>query len=70
MAIPFLKAVAKAYASREIDLSSHLFIFPSRRAATFFQKNLVGQLQGRIAMLPRVMTMADFVEKVVGRVVP
>lgn len=70
MVIPFLEAVAKAYASREIDLSGHLFIFPSRRAATFFQKNMVGQLQGRIAMLPRVMTMAVFVENVSGRVVP
>ncbi len=70
MAIPFLNAVAKAYASLDIDLSGHLFIFPGRRAATFFQKNMVGHLHGRIAMLPRVMTMSDFVEKVTGRVVP
>lgn len=69
MSLPFLASIAKAYASRNIDLSRHLFLFPSRRASTFFLKNLISQLQGRVAVLPRVMTMTDFVENVSGRVV-
>lgn len=69
MAVPFLQSVARAYVSSCKDLSGHLFVFPSRRACTFFLKNLTRELKGRVSMLPKVMTMSDFVEKVSGRVV-
>ncbi|MDE7409437.1 MAG: hypothetical protein K2N09_05385, partial [Muribaculaceae bacterium] len=69
MAVPFLQSVARAYVSSCKDLSGHLFVFPSRRACTFFLKNLTLELKGRVSMLPKVMTMSDFVEKVSGRVV-
>lgn len=69
MAIPFLLSIARAYASLGKDLSDHMFVFPSRRACTFFLKNLTNELKGRAAVLPKVMTMADFVEKASGRVV-
>lgn len=68
MAVPFLQSIARAYAASGKDLSDHLFIFPSRRACTFFLKNLTAALNGRSAILPDVATMSDFVEKVSGRV--
>lgn len=69
MAIPFLESIAKAYAGNNEDLSDHLFVFPSRRACTFFLKNLNDALRGRVVMLPDVITMPEFVEKVSGRVI-
>ena len=69
MTVPFLESIARAYAESTNDLSDYLFIFPSRRACTFFLKNLTGTLKGRVAVLPEVTTMSEFVEKVSGRVV-
>ncbi|MDE5849112.1 MAG: PD-(D/E)XK nuclease family protein, partial [Muribaculaceae bacterium] len=69
MSVPFLQSVARAYAEGGQDLSDHLFLFPSRRACTFFLKRLTSELKGRVAMLPRVATMSDFIEKASGRVV-
>lgn len=69
MAVPFLQSIARAYAANGRDLSGHLFVFPSRRACTFFLKLLTEELRGRVAMLPKVTTMSDFVEKACGRIV-
>ncbi|MBO5445579.1 MAG: PD-(D/E)XK nuclease family protein [Muribaculaceae bacterium] len=69
MAIPFLQSIAKAYAERYRDMSRHIFVFPNRRAGTFFLKNLLKYAGNRNAILPRVTTMTDFVEEISGRVV-
>lgn len=69
MAIPFLESIAKAYADHTDDLSNYTFVFPSRRACTFFLKNLTNVLHNRPSMLPDVTTMSEFVEKISGRVV-
>ncbi|MDE7347908.1 MAG: PD-(D/E)XK nuclease family protein [Muribaculaceae bacterium] len=69
MAVPFLQSIARAYASLGKDLSDYTFVFPSRRACTFFLKNLTNEMKGRTALLPKVTTMSDFVEKASGRVV-
>ncbi len=69
MAVPFLESVARAYKERGNDLSTCLFIFPSRRAGTFFLKNMTALFRDSVGVLPQVMTMTDFVEKVSGRVV-
>ncbi len=69
MASPFLKSIARAYASSGKDLSGYMFVFPSRRACTFFLKRLTNELHGRVAMLPKVTTMSDFVENASGRIV-
>lgn len=69
MAIPFLESVARAYLEHYKNLSSTLFVFPNRRAGTFFLNNLKFLQRGKTALLPPVMTMSDFVEKVSGRVV-
>lgn len=66
---PFLKSLAFAFASRYSDLSGHLFVFPGRRAGTFFKKYLREAFGSRVAVLPSVTTMSDFVEDVSGRVV-
>ena len=69
MAVSFLESIVLAYADRHKDLSDYLFVFPSRRACTFFLKNLTIALKGRVALLPEVITMSELVEKVSGRVV-
>lgn len=69
MATPFLQSIVKAYSTENNDLSDYLFIFPSRRACTFFLKNITTSYRGRVAMLPDVMTMSEFVEKISGRIV-
>lgn len=69
MAVPFLESVAKAYASRYLDFSRLIFVFPSRRSCTFFLKNLTDQLGDRVTVMPEVMTMSDFVENVSGCVI-
>lgn len=69
MPVPFLESIARAYASREVDLSGHLFVFPNRRACTFFIRNLSRELGDKAAWLPKVVTMSDFIEEVSGRVV-
>ncbi|MDE7349710.1 MAG: PD-(D/E)XK nuclease family protein [Muribaculaceae bacterium] len=69
MAVPFLQSIARAYAASGQDLSDYIFVFPSRRACTFFLKRLTSELNGRVAMLPRVVTLSDYIEKASGRVV-
>ena len=69
MAVAFLNSIARAYVASGKDLSGYLFVFPSRRACTFFLKNITKELDGRVAMLPEVTTMSEFVEKAAGRVV-
>lgn len=69
MSVPFLETIAKAYTDRYSDLSRHLFIFPNRRAGTFFMKNLMKCVGRRPMLLPKVTTMSDFVEELCGGVV-
>ncbi|MDE6521711.1 MAG: PD-(D/E)XK nuclease family protein [Muribaculaceae bacterium] len=69
MSIPFLESIAQAYSDLDTDLSEYTFVFPSRRACTFFLKNLTNSLKGNVNILPEVTTMSEFVEKVSGKVV-
>ncbi len=69
MATSFLTSVAEAYTKKYNDLSGILFVFPNRRAGTFFLKHIAETSRGRDVLLPKVMTMSDFVEQVSGRVV-
>ncbi len=64
---PFLQTLAEAYADTTSDLSAHLFVFPGRRAGVFFLKHLINAAKGRDIILPKVMTMTDFVEKICGK---
>lgn len=66
---PFLASIAQAYTSQTRDFSKYLFVFPGRRAGTFFLKYLIEANDGRNFVLPKVMTMSDFVEKISGRIV-
>ncbi len=69
MAISFLESIVRAYADSSKDLNDYIFVFPSRRACTFFLKNLTNALKGRISMLPAVITMTEFVEQAAGKVI-
>ncbi len=64
---PFLKSVARAYAGRYADLSELTFVFPSKRAGTFFLKYL-RQEALRPMLAPEVITISDFVSEVADRV--
>ena len=64
----FLGAVAAAYADSFKDLSDFCFLFPNKRAGTFFLKNLSECIaDNRTLLAPRVMTIADFVTEVSAR---
>lgn len=67
--IPFLKAVARAYASRYEDLSEFLFLFPNKRAGTFFLKYLKEEIKEGLMISPEVMPVADFMTDLSGLVV-
>lgn len=57
--IPFLKCVARNYASRYTDLSRLCFVFPSRRAATFFRKYLSESVRDEVIISPLTITMDE-----------
>lgn len=59
---PFLQAVARAYASQFPDLSEFCFVFPNKRAGTFFLKYLREEQQ-TMALSPEVTAITDFVAR-------
>lgn len=65
----FLTSIAEAYAAEGKGLSEYIFVFPGRRAGTFFLKHLAETAQNKDLILPQVLTMSDFVERISGRVV-
>lgn len=67
--IPFLKSVAKAYASRYSDLSEFCFLFPNKRSGTFFLKYLKEEIGEHAMLSPKITTITDFVGRLSGRVV-
>lgn len=67
--IPFLKSIAKAYASRYKDLSEVCFIFPNKRSGTFFLKYLKEECVRGPRLSPEVVTITDFVAILSERVV-
>lgn len=72
--IPFLKSVAKGYAGRHgkgmdksgINLSDICFVFPNKRAGTFFLKYLSEEVDGTF-LAPEVTNITDFVTFLSGR---
>lgn len=63
MARPFLEAVARAYAGHYSDLSEFCFVFPNKRAGTFFLKYL-GEARKTRTLAPEVIAISDFVARV------
>lgn len=61
--IPFLKLVARAYASRfdSMELSDICFVFPNKRSASFFTRYLDEELSGKPHFEPEAITISDFV---------
>lgn len=61
MAVPFLSQVAEAYAANEAtSLSEFCFVFPNKRSATFFAKELKSKLTPPFVM-PSMMPVSQFV---------
>ncbi len=61
--IPFLKLVARAYASRfdSMELSDICFVFPNKRSASFFTRYLDEELSSTPHFEPEAITISDFV---------
>lgn len=66
---PFLKSIARAYASRYTDLSDFCFVFPNKRAGTFFLNRLQGEAVNKPMVAPRVTSITEMVEELSGRTV-
>lgn len=63
----FLDSVAQAYATEFPDsLADFCFVFPNKRAGTFFLRSLSRNLT-RMSVAPQVLSIADFVESLSGR---
>lgn len=65
--VSFLDSVADAYVGNFDDLSEFCFVFPNKRAGTFFLRSLSRSLGKRVSMAPEVLSIADFVERISGR---
>lgn len=63
----FLDSVAGAYVDNFDDLSELCFVFPNKRAGTFFLRSLSERLGSRVSMAPEIISIADFVENLSGR---
>lgn len=59
---PFLQAVARAYANEFDDLSEFCFVFPNKRAGTFFLKYLRDERQ-TMTLSPEITSITDFVAR-------
>ena len=67
--IPFLKSIARGYASRYPDLSEFCFLFPNKRSGTFFLKYLKEECGNHLVLSPEVKTITELVADLSGRVV-
>ncbi|MDE5903578.1 MAG: hypothetical protein K2H21_10235, partial [Muribaculaceae bacterium] len=70
--IPFLKSVARAYAERYANtgiLPDTCFVFPNKRAGTFFLKYLQEECADGLRFAPTVTTISDLTADLSGRVV-
>lgn len=65
--LTFLESVAAAYASRYDEMSDICFLFPNKRAGTFFLKALAGNLGERPMLAPEVTGVSEFMARVSGR---
>ena len=63
----FLESVAKAYAARYDEMSDICFLFPNKRAGTFFLKALSESLGQRTMLAPEVMGVSEFMARVSER---
>lgn len=64
--IPFLDAVARAYVENFDRLADFCFIFPNKRAGTFFLRSL-NRASDRIFIAPKILSISEFAETLSGR---
>lgn len=66
----FLSQVVSRMRSSEVPLRDQLVVVPTKRAATFLQRELVAQLQDKPAtILPRIVTIDGWITEMSGRVI-
>ncbi|WP_025883576.1 PD-(D/E)XK nuclease family protein [Porphyromonas uenonis] len=66
----FLSQVVSRMRSSEVPLRNQLVVVPTKRAATFLQRELVAQLQDKPAtILPRIVTIDEWITEMSRRVI-
>lgn len=65
----FLRSVADAYTERHKDMSRFIFVFPGKRAATFFRSYISASVPDDSFILePELITISDLAERLSGLV--
>lgn len=68
--LTFLESLAKKYAEEyKGDFADVCFVFPGKRASSFFLRYFRNYVKEDVVFLPAVTTIADFVESLSGKVV-
>ncbi len=66
----FLSQVVSQLLASDVPLRDQLVVVPTKRAATFLQRELVTQLQDQPAtILPRIVTIDEWITEMSGRVI-
>lgn len=64
--ISFLDSIAKAYLNNFDELESFCFVFPNKRAGTFFLKSLNECAGSKTLLAPEILSVSEFMERLSG----
>lgn len=65
----FLSQVVRRLRSNGTPLREQLLVVPTKRAGTFLQRELVAQLADAATILPRIVTIDEWITEMSGRVI-
>ena len=65
----FLSQVVRRLLSSDTPLREQLVVVPTKRAGTFLQRELVAQLTDAATILPRIVTIDEWITEMSGRVI-
>ena len=65
----FLSQVVRRLLSSDTPLREQLVVVPTKRAGTFLQRELIAQLADAATILPRIVTIDEWITEMSGRVI-
>lgn len=65
----FLSQVVRRLLSSDTPLREQLVVVPTKRAGTFLQRELIAQLTDAATILPRIVTIDEWITEMSGRVI-
>lgn len=65
----FLSQVVRRLLSSDTPLREQLVVVPTKRAGTFLQRELIAQLPDTATILPRIVTIDEWITELSGRVI-